>query len=120
MDVAVIFKYGWKSATDSQKNAARAELKKMLDWCLSKSLQSDGSFKYRPGDISIEEGIGYGVSFLSELGFFSKEKRFWTNEEFADSNEVRKKIKSYILAQIENAPTGGAYYEGALEDLNEN
>jgi hypothetical protein len=54
MDVAVHFMFGWSAATDAERQEMRNELQKMLDWCLSHSLQADGSFA-QGGDDSVEE-----------------------------------------------------------------
>jgi len=54
----------------------------MLHWCLTESLQADGSFKSHIADGSIEEGEYYATSFLARIGFFDQKERFWTGREF--------------------------------------
>jgi hypothetical protein len=45
MDVAELFRLGWPHAGDAQKQAMALELHELLQWCLTESLQPDGSFK---------------------------------------------------------------------------
>ena len=63
----------------------------MLDWCLAETIEPDGSFKI--GDESTLGGAFYiGVSFLDEVGYFSKADRFWTDREFRGSPDLRGRI----------------------------
>ena len=117
MDVVALFKAGWPQANAAQKKAMTAEIEKMLQWCLTESLQADGSFKPHPGDGSLEEGEYYAASFLGRLGFFDKSERFWTDREFPDAEEVRQKIIGYILNHRGSGGSGGSYYESVLVDV---
>lgn len=117
MDVATLFRYGWPHASDEQKKAMSDELHELLHFCLSESLQPDGSFKMWVGDFSKEESTYYGASFLSILGYFDRSKRFWTQEDFPDSQAVRQKILAYALEHVKSSPTGGEYSKGTLEAL---
>ncbi|HVS72908.1 MAG TPA: hypothetical protein VHQ47_16760 [Phycisphaerae bacterium] len=119
MDVAEIFRLGWAKASAEQKRAMAAELDKLLTFCLTESLQPDGSFKMWVGDFSKEESTYYGASFLGRIGYFDKSKRFWTDREFPDAEKVRQKILAYIRAHMDSGATGGEYYRGALESLGE-
>ena len=116
MDVVALFKAGWAEADAQQRKAITIEIQKMLDWCLKESLQEDGSFKPNIGDGSFEEGVYYGTSFLGRIGFFNKNDRFWTEQEFSQSDAVRKKIIDFILKHIKSGGSGGSYYESALKD----
>ena len=116
MDVVALFKAGWQHADKNQKKAISTEIQKMLDWCLSKSLQADGSFKPHIADGSLEEGVYYGVSFLGRIGFFDKSERFWTNQSFKNAAVIRRKITEYILRHSDTGGSGGSYYESALSD----
>jgi hypothetical protein len=116
MDVVALFKAGWSDADDVQRKAIKVEIQKMLDWCLKVSFQEDGSFKSNIGDGSFEEGIYYGTSFLGRIGFFNKKDRFWTDQEFSQSEAVQKKIIDFILKHIKTGGSGGSYYESALKD----
>jgi hypothetical protein len=116
MDVVALFKAGWHYAKKDQKRAISGEIQKMLNWCLSESLQPDGSFKPHIADGSLEESVYYGVSFLGRIGYFDKSDRFWTEQTFKDSDSVRTKIIGYILKHNETGGSGGSYYESALTD----
>ena len=117
MDVVELFRLGWPHASAEQKTAIAAELKKMLHWCLTDSLQPDGSFKFWIGDNSMEESTYYGTSFLARLGYFDKSKRFWTDEEFPDAEQVRQKIIQYIQDHSGSGGASGEYFSSALEQL---
>jgi len=118
MDVAELFRLGWPHASEAQKKAIALELHQLLQWCLTESLQPDGSFKMWIGDNSKEESVYYGASFLSRIGYFDKSKRFWTEEDFPGAESVRQKIIAYIEQHLQSAATGGEYYKSALEDLH--
>jgi hypothetical protein len=117
MDVAVLFGFGWSVASDSQRQAMAEQIQKMLDWCLTQSLQADGTFG-QGGDDSIEENVYFGVAFLSRIGFFDRQRRFWTARDFPGATEVRQRINRYILQHRNTGATGGTYYEHALQELN--
>ena len=116
MDVVALFKAGWPYADENQKKTMSLEIQKMLDWCLSESLQSDGSFKPHIADGSLEESVYYGVSFLGRIGFFDKTERFWTDQNFREAKLIRKKIIDYIQKHSSTGGSGGSYYESALTD----
>ena len=118
MDVAELFRLGWPHASDARKKAIAIELHKLLQWCLTESLQPDGSFKMWVGDNSKEESTYYGASFLVRVGYFDKSKRFWTGEDFPEAENIRQKIISYIEKHLKSGATGGGYYQSALEQLD--
>jgi len=118
MDVAVLFEYGWNTASDSQHEEMRKELRKMQDWCLKQSLQADGSFRITQDSDSIEESTYFGVAFLARIGFFDKNRCFWTEQNFLQSNDIRQRIIAYILKHRGSGATGGTYYESALRELD--
>ena len=118
MDVAELFRLGWPHASEAQKKAMALELHELLQWCLTKSLQPDGSFKMWVGDNSKEESTYFGASFLSRIGYFDKSKRFWTNKDFPQAENVRQNIIAYIEKHLKSGATGGEYYKSALEQLD--
>jgi hypothetical protein len=117
MDVVTLFKYGWHQVNEQRRNEMSNEIDKMLQWCLTVSLQTDGSFKAIPEDSSIEEAQYYGISFLARIGYFDKSQRFWTNKEFPESDIIKEKLISYIKQHKNTGGSGGDYYKGALEAL---
>jgi hypothetical protein len=94
-----------------------AELDKLLHWCLTESLQPEGTFKFWIGDNSKEETTYYGAAFLGRMGYFDKSKRFWTDQEFPEAESVRQRIIGYIEKHRKSGPTGGDYYDSALDEL---
>jgi len=119
MDIVTLFQYGWSSASDQQRKTMQAEIEKMLHWCLTESLQTDGSFTPNLADGSLEESMEYGVAFLARIGFFDKSKRFWTSQDFPQAEEVRGRILAYVKQHQESGGAGGTQYKGVLEDLND-
>ena len=118
MDVAELFRLGWPHAGEPQKKAMALEIHDLVRWCLNESLQPDGSFKMWVGDNSKEESTYYGASFLARIGYFDNSKRFWTQEDFPEAENVRQKIIAYIEEHLKSGATGGEYYKSALEELN--
>lgn len=119
MDAVVLMRASWKAMTPAQRRQGRAEIRRMLHWCLTESLQADGSFKpsIGGGDDSIEEGEHFGVVFLARIGYFDKSKRFWTSEDFPEAEANRRRIIAYIHAHQDTGAAGGAYYSSALQSL---
>jgi hypothetical protein len=118
MDVVTLFRFCWPYTNDAQKQAAAAEIHRMLGWCLYDSLQPDGSLQPDKGTSdSLEEADSWGVSFLSRIGYFDRAKRFWTSEDFAEAQQVRRKLIEYVEKHKATGGAGGTYYEHALEEL---
>ena len=118
MDVIVLMGASWKAMTAAQRRQGAAEISRMLHWCLTDSLQPDGSFKESPGgDDSIEEGEHFGVGFLARIGYFDKAKRFWTDKDFPEAEANRQHIIAFIKAHQSSGAAGGAYYSSALQEL---
>ena len=120
MDVAELFRLAWPYTTPKLRNAMRTELKKMLRWCVTQSLQRDGSFiKTEFENDSVEEYTYFGASFLSRVGYFDKRKRFWTDEEFPDADNHKAAIVRFIRDHTSAGGAGGTYYRNALKQLGE-
>ncbi|HMD65520.1 MAG TPA: hypothetical protein VKG22_02575 [Stellaceae bacterium] len=77
-DIATIFCFGWPHMTSNQKEAVRAEIAAMLDWCLTESVDGDG-FK-DSGDSDLD-AYYFGVRFLDRVGFWDQSKRFWSRRD---------------------------------------
>lgn len=120
VDVVDLFRLGWKYANPAQRDAMRVEIRKMLTWCLRDSLQPDGSVRvFEDEDDSVETSIYFATSFLGRIGYFDKSRRFWTDEDFPEGAEVKKRISGFIRAHYASGGEGGHYYDGALEELGE-
>lgn len=116
MDVVTLLHYGWSQASAVQQKAMAAEIDRMLKWCLHDSLQPDGSFKINIADGSLEDAEYYGTSFLARIGFFDPKQRFWTDREFPEAAEIRRRILSFVQAHQNSGPTGDDY-RSTLEAL---
>ena len=89
---------------DATRQEVRAEISHMLDWCLTKSYQPDGSFKVSDLDDTLGDAYYYGVSFLQEIGYFQRDKRFWTDKDFPDADVVRDRIEAKLKSLSLNDP----------------
>jgi len=120
MDVVVLMGKSWKAMTPEQRERGAAEIRNMLHWCLTESLQPDGSFRSTAGaDDSIEEGEHFGVNFLARIGYFNKARRFWTDEDFPDAELHRQKITAFIQAHQASGAAGGSYYSSSLQEMQQ-
>jgi hypothetical protein len=120
MDVIVLMRASWSSMTDAQRELGANEIRRMLRWCLSESLQKDGSFYMAGGPSdSMEEDQHFGVGFLARIGYFNKAKRFWTNEDFPEAELQRKQIIAFIRANQDAGAAGGTYYSSSLQELTQ-
>jgi hypothetical protein len=97
-DAVKIFRYAWPYLDKGTKEKVRVEISKMLKWCLTESYQSDGSFKISDLDDTMGDAYSYGVAFLNEIGYFRDSDRFWTNQNFPESQSVHDNIKAKILS----------------------
>ena len=95
-DVVKIFRYAWPALDAATRERARAEISRMLNWCLNKSYQPDGSFKVSDLDDTLGDAYSYGVSFLRETGYFRREDRFWTDQDFPDAKAVHDRIEAKL------------------------
>jgi hypothetical protein len=91
-DVVKILKYTWSALDSATREKGRKQIRKMLDWCLQQSYQTDGSFKISKLDATLDDAYFYGVSFLSDAGYFDKRKCFWSNQVFMQADSVRAQI----------------------------
>ena len=97
MDIVTLWRFGWQHATPDQQKQIRRAVGQMLDFCLTQSLQPDGTFK-APEEDTLSSSFYFGVGFLREIGFFAKSKRFWTDQSFPQAAAVRKRILDRINA----------------------
>jgi hypothetical protein len=103
-DMVKVFREAWPSLDEPTRAKARASIAKMLSWCLANSLQPDGSFKVSELDDTVGDAYSYGVSFLRETGYFSRQERFWTNGDFPAAAGVRARIEGRIKSIGLNDP----------------
>lgn len=95
-DVVKIFRYAWPTLDEATRQQVRAEISKMLHWSLTQSYQPDGSFKVSDLDDTVRDADRYGVDFLRETGYFRREDRFWTDQDFPGADAVRARIEAKL------------------------
>jgi len=103
-DVVKIFREAWPSLDEATRQQARAEMSRMLTWCLAHSYQPDGSFKVSDLDDTPGDAYRYGVNFLAELGYFQSKDRFWTDQQFPESRSVHDHIEAKLKSMGLNDP----------------
>jgi hypothetical protein len=97
-DAVRIFRYAWPFIDSTTRQKVRYEISGMLDWCLTKSYQPDGSFKISDLDDTMDDAYRYGAAFLSETGYFESKNRFWTNQNFPEAESVHNQIKAKLVS----------------------
>jgi hypothetical protein len=97
-DLVIVFRSAWPSLDETTRAQVRNEMQRMLDWCLSESLQADGSFQTSEIDDTLGDAQMYGAWFLRDAGYFDPGQRFWTSKSFPDSEAVRGRIKGRLKA----------------------
>ncbi|HUB50948.1 MAG TPA: hypothetical protein VL986_02190 [Terracidiphilus sp.] len=95
-DAVKIFRMAWPTMDETTRQRARAEIQRMLHWCLTRSYQPDGSFKVSDLDDTPGDAFRYGIWFLQETGYFQRKDRFWTDQDFPDADQVRHRIESRL------------------------
>jgi hypothetical protein len=116
-DVARLLKLGWRHMSDSEKSRATKEIRSMLEWTLTHSLKTDGRFDVDPTFFSsLAAEYYYGVSFLDQIGYWSKAQRFWTADEFPNATQVCE----LIARRLTGLPPHQWETQGALRRLNSN
>lgn len=112
-DAVKIFRYAWPTLGSATRDQVRAEISRMLDWCLTRSYQPDGSFKVSDLDDTPGDAYRYGIWFLQETGYFNSKDRFWTDKNFPDSDRVR----AHIAAKLKSTGLGDPGLREAYNDL---
>lgn len=82
---------------NTQRDLARMEMRKMIDFCLNETMNPDGSFKLMDED-TVGSSFLFPVSILNELGYFRPSLRFWTWESFPDAMNVADRVQARIKA----------------------
>jgi hypothetical protein len=95
-DVAAILHLGWPHLDAAGRTDAAREIDRMLQFCLRETLAEDGSFKLLADESSLAGAQLFGVSFLSEIGYFQKRERFWTDREFPEATGLRQRLQKRL------------------------
>jgi hypothetical protein len=117
-DVVRLFRVGWPQMDKEQRELARAEMWRMMDFCLKETLNPDGSFKLMDED-TIGSSFLFPISLLNELGYFRPSLRFWTWDSFPGAMEmadrVERRIKAMGLTDTESAKVLRRFEEARRE-----
>jgi hypothetical protein len=103
-DVATLIKLGWPEMREDQRRRARAELDRLLDWCLATAIAPDGSVVARAKSESLAEGCYFTIGFLETVGYFDPAKRFWTDGAFADAPALRELLERHVMRLHQGDP----------------
>ncbi len=96
-DVAALFQLGWTEMRPDQRLRARAELDRLVDWCITMAISRDGSVVARAKSELLAESYYFTIAFLDTVGFFDPAKRFWTDREFADAPVLQARIERHVM-----------------------
>jgi hypothetical protein len=83
----------------------------MVAWCLAESYQPDGSFKLSELDDTAGDAYMYGVAFLKDAGYFRRDERFWTSQDFPEARTVHDRIEAKLKTIGTSDPSMRSAYE---------
>jgi hypothetical protein len=106
-DVATLFQLGWKEMRPDQRPAARCELDRLLDWCITTAIAPNGLIVARSKSVSLPESYYFTIAFLDTLGYFDPAKRFWTDRSFPDALMLRAWLERQVKQLNRNDPMTG-------------
>ena len=103
-DVATLFQLGWGEMRADQRPRARAELDRLLDWCLTTAISPDGRVTARAKSEALAESYYFTIAFLDTVGYFDPGKRLWTERAFPEAPALRAGLKRHLLALHQRDP----------------
>jgi hypothetical protein len=95
-DVATLFQLGWRELRKDQRQRARAELDRLLGWCLATAISPDGTVVARARSESLSESYYFAVAFLDTVGYFDPAKRFWTDRAFPEAPALQARLARHV------------------------
>jgi hypothetical protein len=113
-DVAVLLQLGWSHMRADQHRRGSEELGRLLDWCLTTAIASDGEIVARAVGESLSESYYFAVAFLDTVGYFDPARRFWTDRLFPDAPLVQERLEH----QLRTLPQGDPMARMAFERLH--
>lgn len=79
-DVVRLFRLGWPHASQAQRQAARAAIRRMVRSVLQRDIAPDGRVRFDPAYYETEAAAYYfAIAFLDVAGYWQKD-RFWTRD----------------------------------------
>jgi hypothetical protein len=95
-DVATLFRLGWPELRADQRQRARAELDRLLGWCLATAIAPDGTVVARAKSESLSESYYFTIAFLDTVGYFDPAKRFWTDHAWPEASVLRTRLEFQV------------------------
>jgi hypothetical protein len=95
-DVATLFQLGWNEMRADQRRRVRAELERLVDWCLATAIAPDGKVVARAKSETLAESYYFTIAFLDTVGYFDPAKRFWTERAFPEAPALRRRIEHHV------------------------
>ena len=103
-DVAELFRLGWPHMSEGQRDKAKAEIARMLDWSLTHSISADGEIARTGAGEPLGDMYYFAAAFLDTIGYFDKRKRFWTTADFPQSEALRVALEAKAKLIAPDAP----------------
>jgi hypothetical protein len=103
-DVAVLLKLGWPNMRVDQRRRGMQEIVRLLDWCLTMAIASDGAIRVRAAGETLSESYYFTIAFLDTVGYFNSRNCFWTDRSFPDAAVVRTKLEPHLRRLREGDP----------------
>ena len=103
-DVAKIFHYGWSHMNTTQRRRVSEDIDAMVNWCLTRSVQADGSLQSDPEFYaSLGEHYYFTLSFLDIVGYWDPSKRFWTERRFPRAQRLCESFKDTLRLLVHDS-----------------
>jgi hypothetical protein len=103
-DVATLFQLGWSEMRADQRQRARLEIDRLLEWCLTTAISPDRRIRARAKSESLAESYYFTIAFLDTVGYFDPAKRFWTERAFPEAPALRVRIERHVLELHQRDP----------------
>jgi hypothetical protein len=95
-DVATLIQLGWPMMREDQRRRVRAELDRLVGWCLATAIAPDGRVVARAKSESLAESYYFTVAFLATVGYFDPTKRFWTDRAFPEALLLQDQLARHV------------------------
>ncbi|MBV9199338.1 MAG: hypothetical protein JO320_20435 [Alphaproteobacteria bacterium] len=110
-DVAVLLQFGWPHMRAGQRQEAEKELTRLLDWCLTEAVTSQGEILARASGESLPESHYFTIAFLDTVGYFDPAKRFWSQRDFPEAPALRTRLEDRLATLPQGDPMVRMAYE---------
>ena len=88
-DVAEILRRAWRRMEPAQRITSAKLIDGMLDWCLKESVTHDGEVIDPDTGDSVPDAYYFCAAFLDTVGFFDRNKRFWTEKDLPEPTRIQ-------------------------------